>query len=213
MKDKIDARWFLRPSDPREELRKPFIFKNYTAYLNGFSALLLPTDKKHQEPKAAEVIKFMNKMLPRLEAAKKDSFLLPSLEIPEPEACWACKESGLLLEESCHECGGKGAVEWSTSYNSYSDDCKTCGGEGEILIPGKGDTCPYCQGIKKRFYTQYPVYIKKLKLDAAFLYPLAKIEGLRVFPFIGDPGPVLFFYGDDFSGLILGMKPSIEMED
>ena len=199
----IDTRYFL--DNLKIIYLKPFLYRNKTFYCDGFKVLCLPKNDQYKEIEKEHKLKeFLDAFLDDIDNTDRDFFTLPDIEIPEPEICDECKGTGLLIEKNCPECEGSGEVEWDSDFNTYYDVCKSCDGSGVLLIPGKGKTCVYCNGIKSRFHEKYPVYVDGFKVDAAFLYPIKDEPNLKLS--ISSNKTALLFYTDDAKGLIMGMQ-------
>jgi len=209
----MDFRHFLNLNSDRQEFTEPFVFQGQTIAANNVSMICFKSDKKYQKISENNqwMVAFLTKAFKALEKNKNNASPLPKIKIPKPDECDECKGTGLLIQRECHECDAEGIVFWETKYNNYSATCLSCYGEGEITIAGRGENCIYCNGLKTRFYTQYPTYIEGLKIDMALLYPIKDIPGLKVA--VPDHKKELLFYGDNCSGLVMGMREMVEIDE
>lgn len=202
MNSEIDIRYFLNQHCCIENFRTPFVMRDRVIIANGVSILSMPMSDCPAKYKG------IAKELPAVifDAAHDDYDFkpFPDVKIPDPKLCSVCGgvKKGILVE--CPECLGMGIVGINTEFNTYTMACKTCDGEEEVFKPDGKEDCPHCWGIGRAFNSPHPVFVYGQKMDAALLYPLKRLSGVEVYPFVNEP--MLIFKHKDVRGLIMGMK-------
>jgi hypothetical protein len=116
-----------------KKMEKPWSRGDFTYASDGFIVIRVPRREDCPEienPVNAEAIF-------NVTPEPVDGFIaLPSIEkIGELKVCPKCK--GKALEE-CPECDGEGELDIRSDFNTYTVECKSCGGEG--------DECAECHG-------------------------------------------------------------------
>lgn len=116
---------------------------------------------------------------------------LPTIaQIGELKTCTKCNGEARSV---CPECDGYGELDLESDFNTYTVDCKSCGGDGEDCAEccgtGKVEPTPWVEIEGKRFTTGYIRAFMKL--------PNARIA---VNAEIGKPSWIKFEGGD---GLVL----------
>lgn len=120
--------------DPERCLGRPWTKDSFTYASDGFILVRVPAIDKDPGGRGTAV----EKLYAEAGLIPEDGWLdLPT--IPDPPVCSKCKGDADANRE-CPECDGDGEVDLYNSYSSYTCDCKTCGGSGEI------EGCSKCHG-------------------------------------------------------------------
>jgi len=128
---------------------------------------------------------------------------LPKYELPDRQTCPSCYGSGQVY--TCPECDGAGEVQWSTEFNDYSDDCKTCHAAGHV--PGEGKKCSNCDG--ERFvYAINEMAVgfcnDGYDINAFLLEKIKKLPGVELYT--ARTKDMFHFRFDGGGGVLMGMK-------
>lgn len=135
----IDLKKFCRKSHYSGTLTEPFSDDNYTYAADG--SVLIRIDKI---PEIIKVYPSINpeKILEENKVNGNEIWIdLPKFEIIERN-CSKCKGTGKIIR--CKECGGVGSLEFSSDYNDYDVECKSCLGKSI-----KDKKCEDCDGTGK----------------------------------------------------------------
>lgn len=127
---------------------------------------------------------------------------IPQYVLPEKRDCKACHGTGKV--DFCPECEGEGIVEFSNSFNFYTVDCGSCGGEGTVF--GNKINCRSCSGKGFVFAEEHcPVVFGTGDVDiSAFLLEKIKdFPGIKIFTAPTDTMFHIKFDGGD--GIVMGM--------
>ena len=139
----INLEKFCRKSHYKETLTEPFSDDNYTYAADG--SILIRVDKIPQIVKSYPSIN-PGKVLKENKINGNEIWIdPPKFEIIERN-CGGCKGTGKIIV--CKECNGTGSLEFSSDYNDYDVECKSCFG-ADI----KDQKCEDCEGIGK--YKEY----------------------------------------------------------
>ena len=149
----IDLKKFCRKSHYEETLTEPFSDGGYTYAADG--SILIRVDK------IPEIIK----IYPSVRATEifeenkingSETWIDPPMFIITERDCSKCKGTGKI--HVCDECNGLGSLEFSSDYNDYDVECKSCYGKDTI-----DEKCEDCEGIGR--YKEYPTSIVKRNIE------------------------------------------------
>ena len=138
----IDLKKFCRKSHYTETLTEPFSDDNYTYAADG--SILIRVDK------IPEIVESSPSINPKqiLEENKIDGNEIwtdpPKFKIIEKN-CTECDGTGKIIV--CKECNGTGSLEFSSDYNDYDVECKSCYNK-KSTIDKKCEDCEGTVGIK-----------------------------------------------------------------
>jgi len=199
---KLNINDFISTDDIRVYLHKPFNLNGKTVATNGHCVLFSPMDNAFADNETLETVKDGALKIQNF-ISQAEFIQLPSITMPEIFPCIMCNATGLCTSTVCEECNGDRLVYFENQYNSYAIECATCDGEGYISMPGTGETCPACEGTKKRFQLGSTVSVEGVKLDPALLEKISDVENIEI---SGDKArTMLFFRAGEFYGALMGI--------
>lgn len=175
---KIDLEKFCRKSDyfGTETLKEPFSEGNYTYAADG--SILIRVDKIPEIMMEYPYIK-AGKILEENKIDGNEIWIdLPKFEIIEKN-CTECDGTGKIIV--CKECNGEGGLEFSSDYNDYDVECKSCFGKNI-----KDEKCEDCEGIGK--YKEYsnPVFfvvfhlLEKVMVNGMYLEMIQDLPNIKI---------------------------------
>ena len=145
----IDLKKFCKKSNyfGTETLAEPFTEGDYIYAADG--SILIRVDKIPEITKTYPSIK-AKQILEENKIDGNEIWLnLPKFEITERN-CGECKGTGKVLV--CKECNGTGSLEFSSDYNDYDVECKSCFGEDTV-----SQKCENCEGTGKNKEYSNPI--------------------------------------------------------
>jgi hypothetical protein len=181
-----------------ESLCTPFSWEKWTGATNGHIAVRIPRIGIDKAPPSSLIYS-----LPWEPTQSGEWVDLPAYELPVRQLCPSCYGSGRV--HPCPECDGAGEVQWSTGFNDYSDDCKTCHGAGHV--PGEGEKCTECDGERFVYANhEMPVGFCKDEYDinAFLLEKIKKLPGVKLYT--AHINGMFHFRFDGGEGMLMGMR-------
>ena len=153
----IDLEKFCRKSHYTETLTEPFSEGDYVYVADG--SILIRVDKIPEITKTYPSVKAKQ----ILEENKIDGNEIwidpPKFEIMEIN-CTECEGAGKII--ICKECSGSGSLEFSSDYNDYDVECKSCFGKGT-----EDKKCEDCEGTGKYKKYSTPIIEKPITIDGS----------------------------------------------
>lgn len=149
----MNLKKFCRKSHYTETLSEPFSDDNYTYATDG--SILIRIDKISEITKVYPSIN-AEKILEENKIDGNEIWIdPPKFKIIEKN-CSGCGGTGKVIV--CKECNGAGSLEFSSDYNDYDVECKSCFGENT-----KDKKCENCEGAGK--YKEYSNPVIEIKKD------------------------------------------------
>lgn len=201
---------FHNKDDYRTYLRQPFQLDGKTVATSGHVMLVIPQHGDYPDC-PDKFVSNARTVLERINHVNAHEQFLPipaDLKLPEKIECGTCTGLGKATIIRCKECSGEGEVDFSNDYNSYSMDCKTCDGDGDIIKTGGTHCCPTCAGTGSVFPKPSRIELLGIGVDANLLALMMNEPGIEL---CATKSPVdqvsgLFFRAGDTLGLIMGMR-------
>lgn len=172
--------------DPERSLGKPWTKDGFTYASNGFILLRVPA--LQEDPSGLGVA---------LDGVYKQAGAMPETgwvglsDLPMAPVCPKCNGKA-EADSECPECGGDGDVEFHNGHHSYTCDCKTCDGSGEI----EGCTECHGSGVAK----EDPIRVGSRKFDPGMLRLASTLPGAQAAP---TSASVNWFKFDGGDGLLM----------
>mgnify|MGYP005991662663 CR=1 FL=1 len=191
------TRWCAK-QDSRRYLTVPFNYGARTFACNGHIMISIPSE--HGYPEIQENLKSV--MTGFLDTTGKTFVPWPSdLNLPEPTKCSTCKGTKKVKVTKCKECEGSCEVELENEFNSYSCQCKSCNGEGDIKSIGEGPSCYECLGFGDSFEPYAQTLLAGVRIYSKYARLLKSIGSVE----ISGGGDKLYFRSGEAQGVILGL--------
>ncbi|HQN20427.1 MAG TPA: hypothetical protein PKV86_14850 [Syntrophobacteraceae bacterium] len=169
----------------------PFSCGLYTYATNGILCIRVPGEIENSSPAIQECVEFMSL---NFSASGAPTTLKKSDVRGLIKPCTECVAFPELLKNPvmCPECHGSGDVEFENDHNTYTVDCQTCDGTGQVeegKLKRKRSECSRCWGSglipKGDKYNPKPEEV--IQVGPAYINP-----GL-VHLLANDFGPITFF--------------------
>lgn len=197
---------FCDPTDHREYLHRPFQFDGKTIACNGHVMLILPDNGEYKpatdlHEKNIEALKKTINSFEELQFQPAPN----NIAFPVEVDCPTCRGLGKATRERCPECFGEGEVDFRNDHNRYSFTCRTCEGDGEIIIKGGDTDCADCRGHGKIFPKETSrVAVYGMGVNANYLKLIINEQGLEIA--IKKASSQLFFRAGDAQGIIMELR-------
>jgi len=187
--------------DPRSYLIEPFNYGEYQAASNGHIILFEPFDGKERPPTMLKQDNIKS-IFDKIQSGEYVD--IPKLYFPEKLVCHDCKGTGRLTRLACEECDATGFVEWSTDFNDYEANCKSCDGDGyEASVSKYGSRCSTCNATGHTYTTKrygHPIAILGKHINANYAELLCGVEGTKIAQ-VGDM--IAFKNGNQFGAIMM----------
>lgn len=188
--------------DPRGMTHTPFSDDQYTYATNGH--ILVRAPKLDQFEKNESFLDWASKALEGFKRTpEKWLKVLPTTH--SKETCKVCDGSGRLQE--CAECDGSGDVEFSTDYNDYEHECKSCRGEGVSKTGSFGTpdvVCDTCHGSGLVWGDAHRDKYGEAYFCASLISLMQDLPNIEIGPFEANDVALFRFNGGD--GLIMPLR-------
>ncbi|MBV1952692.1 MAG: hypothetical protein KUG64_10930 [Cycloclasticus sp.] len=205
----INPHHFCATKNRRYEfLKAPAIYLGKTLASDGIAMLLSPIDNKYPilQPPENYAVSFKKNTYSYFEEIEATQLApAPKITLPATDDCRVCSTTGKALCSPCPECDGDSKIEFETAHNSYSCDCKSCYGNGQIGTQIGGDhDCTHCHGTGQAYPKYHRVEINGIKIAAHYLALIAGAPDLQTTA--SEDKKKLIFKTGDQSGMIMAMK-------
>ncbi len=198
-------RRFLAPSSiGRKDLSEPFSDEKHTYATDGHILVRVPRIPEITADGPESLTSELGK--DRLAFFHDKIAEADWLEIPvHPSSriyCEDCDGSGFVKD--CPECAGEGGVEWETAFHVYTNECKTCEGEGTVPGQASDQVCPACFGEGRSYPFDKKTTIAGVCFATRLLARISDLPGVKIFPVKGadeytfPPSLFKFSGGDGF---------------
>lgn len=201
---------FYDKTDAREHLRQPFKLDGKTCATTGYAMIIMPEYGDY--PACADwFTTTASKALALINDVNNHEQFQPipdGLKLPEKIQCNTCQGSGKVTQKQCEECLGAGEVDFDNGYNSYTCDCKSCDGDGDIFIDGGDDECHECHGGGSTYPRHCCVELLGIGVSANLLELIINEPGIEVCAAnsMSDAAMALYFRTGDSTGLIMELR-------
>jgi len=152
----IDLRAFC--CSERDKLKNPFSLNNYSYATNGKVCVRVDRLDEFCDLPLIDILAL------DFYSSSGEYVKLPVYDNPERK-CSLCSGSGEVCE--CGECEGEGIIEFSTDYNCYEAECKSC--NGNQVQSGGHLVCYFCCGVGALYENEHidsgDIRISKRQLD------------------------------------------------
>lgn len=204
MSSQLDIQQFCADiGDSRGFLHSPFNHGAYTYATSGYCAIRVPVRSQYSKGTISSAKKTLEKAFDSIEERK---FLtIPDFDWPEKPNCHTCEGTGKTIKSRCFECEGCGVLNFETDLNTYTIECKNCGGEGEIK-PTDNKPCGPCDGEGKRYNYGAPFNFSdhRVSIDLIALNPILQLPSVQV-SFCHESNQLYFRFNGGY-GVLMGMR-------
>lgn len=200
MDNDINLNLFCSTDETRQTwMLNPFNIREKTIAANGH-VLICVSKREGYRNIAGDKEKLIIPYLKQIEQGEYEA--PPVISYPhKKETCSVCEGTKKVIINDCEECGGDG---YESMY--FEIECKTCNGDGNKKITGKGDTCRACGGKGEKYKVKNEAdYIKinGLLLDPNFYELIKNFNNLKIRT--DKTSKTLYFMADNAKGAIKGV--------
>jgi hypothetical protein len=182
-------------SSQNDKMKTPATIGLYTYATNGHIIIRVPEGEHHAPPVGYPAVDH----LPWIHDQAEEWVNLPDLGDIKPEGCTICAGTGRTM--ICYECGGEGALTFSTHYSSYEVCCGIC--NGAEVVPEGPDQCRQCDGAG-RYVAHSPIPWQRGKINARYVYLLKDLPDIKISTH-GSPLDHILFRFSSGCGLLMPM--------